>query len=76
VLSTNLTLQWLSNAFGHLMKLPLSYFEKRHTGDVVSLARQNGLVTSSSAPFGGRTGPVNRRQGGACMLVGKSYTCS
>jgi ATP-binding cassette subfamily B protein RaxB len=36
VLSTNLNLQWLSNAFGHLMKLPLSYFEKRHTGDIVS----------------------------------------
>ena len=36
VLSTNLNVQWLSNAFGHLMKLPLSYFEKRHTGDIVS----------------------------------------
>ena len=36
VLSTNLNIQWLGNAFNHLMKLPLPYFEKRHTGDVVS----------------------------------------
>ena len=36
VLSTNLNIQWLGNAFSHLMKLPLPYFEKRHTGDVVS----------------------------------------
>ncbi|MEX5745680.1 peptidase domain-containing ABC transporter [Massilia sp. X63] len=36
VLSTSLNLQWLGNAFGHLLKLPLPYFEKRHTGDVVS----------------------------------------
>lgn len=36
VLSTNLNIQWLGNAFTHLLKLPLTYFEKRHTGDVVS----------------------------------------
>lgn len=36
VLATNLNLQWLGNAFAHLMKLPLEYFEKRHSGDVVS----------------------------------------
>lgn len=36
VLATNLNLQWLGNAFAHLMKLPLPYFEKRHTGDIVS----------------------------------------
>lgn len=36
VLATNLNLQWLGNAFNHLMKLPLPYFEKRHTGDIVS----------------------------------------
>ena len=35
-LSTDLNFQWLSNAFSHLMKLPLPYFEKRHTGDIVS----------------------------------------
>lgn len=36
VLSTSLNIQWLGNVFTHLMKLPLPYFEKRHTGDVVS----------------------------------------
>jgi ATP-binding cassette subfamily B protein RaxB len=36
VLSTNLNFQWLGNAFAHLMKLPLPYFENRHTGDIVS----------------------------------------
>jgi ATP-binding cassette subfamily B protein RaxB len=36
VLSTSLNLQWLGNAFAHLLKLPLPYFEKRHTGDIVS----------------------------------------
>lgn len=36
VLATNLNIQWLGNAFSHLMRLPLPYFEKRHTGDIVS----------------------------------------
>ncbi|MBI3712363.1 MAG: peptidase domain-containing ABC transporter [Burkholderiales bacterium] len=36
VLATNLNFQWLGNSFAHLMKLPLPYFEKRHTGDIVS----------------------------------------
>lgn len=36
VLATNLNLQWFGNAFSHLMTLPFSYFEKRHTGDIVS----------------------------------------
>lgn len=36
ILSTNLNFQWFGNAFTHLMKLPLPYFENRHTGDIVS----------------------------------------
>lgn len=36
VLSTTLNVQWLSNVFQHLLKLPVSWFEKRHLGDVVS----------------------------------------
>jgi ATP-binding cassette subfamily B protein RaxB len=36
VLSVSLNFQWLSNVFGHLVRLPLDYFEKRHTGDIVS----------------------------------------
>ena len=36
VLSVSLNFQWLSNVFSHLVRLPLDYFEKRHTGDIVS----------------------------------------
>jgi len=35
-LSSTLNLQWLGNVFAHLMHLPVSWFEKRHTGDVMS----------------------------------------
>jgi ATP-binding cassette subfamily B protein RaxB len=35
-LSATLNVQWASNLFGHLMRLPLEWFEKRHVGDVVS----------------------------------------
>lgn len=49
-LTTDLNFQWLGNTFSHLLRLPLSYFEKRHTGDVVSRfwsiqAIQNSLTT-------------------------------
>jgi ATP-binding cassette subfamily B protein RaxB len=36
VLATDLNFQWLGNAFAHLMKLPIEYFEKRHLGDILS----------------------------------------
>jgi len=42
-LSTTLNLQWLANVFSHLLGLPVSYFEKRHLGDVVS---RFGAVTT------------------------------
>ena len=35
-LSATLNLQWLANVFAHLMRLPVGWFEKRHTGDVMS----------------------------------------
>ncbi|WP_434631346.1 peptidase domain-containing ABC transporter [Chromobacterium sp. CV08] len=35
-LATSLNFQWLGNAFAHLMRLPLPWFEKRHLGDIVS----------------------------------------
>jgi ATP-binding cassette, subfamily B, bacterial CvaB/MchF/RaxB len=35
-LSTNLNFQWLGNAFVHLLRLPVLYFEKRHLGDIAS----------------------------------------
>ncbi|MEJ2591072.1 MAG: peptidase domain-containing ABC transporter [Candidatus Thiodiazotropha sp.] len=36
VLGTHMNLQWASNVFSHLIRLPISYFEKRHLGDVIS----------------------------------------
>jgi ATP-binding cassette subfamily B protein RaxB len=35
-LSSRLGLQWMGSVFSHLLKLPLDFFERRHTGDVVS----------------------------------------
>ena len=35
-LSTHLSVQWSAKVFTHLLKLPVSWFEKRHLGDVVS----------------------------------------
>ncbi len=35
-LSATLNLQWLGNVFAHLMRLPVNWFEKRHTGDIMS----------------------------------------
>jgi ATP-binding cassette subfamily B protein RaxB len=35
-MSTTLNLQWRSNVFSHLIRLPVQYFEKRHLGDIVS----------------------------------------
>ena len=50
-LGTTLNLQWLANVFSHLLRLPVSWFEKRHLGDVVSRfgavgAIQRTLTTS------------------------------
>ena len=36
VLGTQLNIQLITNLFRHLLKLPLSFFEKRHLGDIVS----------------------------------------
>ena len=35
-LGTRMNLQWSSNVFSHLVRLPISYFEKRHLGDIIS----------------------------------------
>ncbi len=35
-LSTTLNLQWLGNVFAHLLRLPVSWFERRYLGDVWS----------------------------------------
>ena len=36
ILSTSLNYQWLGNVFAHMIRLPLSYFEKRHLADISS----------------------------------------
>jgi ATP-binding cassette subfamily B protein RaxB len=36
VLSGSLNLQWTLNVFAHLLRLPLTWFEKRHMGDIWS----------------------------------------
>ena len=38
VINTSIRVQWRSNVFSHLMKLPIDYFQRRHLGDVVSRA--------------------------------------
>ncbi|WP_225737372.1 peptidase domain-containing ABC transporter [Dyella acidiphila] len=35
-LGASLGVQWASNLFAHLLRLPLDWYEKRHIGDVVS----------------------------------------
>lgn len=36
VLGTRMNLQWSTNVFSHLLRLPVSFFEKRNLGDVLS----------------------------------------
>lgn len=36
VLGQTLPLQWASNVFSHLLKLPVAFFEHRHLGDITS----------------------------------------
>lgn len=43
-IGTHLNLQWLSNIFGHLLALPIDYFEKRHLGDVISRFRASNEI--------------------------------
>jgi ATP-binding cassette subfamily B protein RaxB len=52
LIGSSLTLQWKVSLFDQLMRLPLSFFEKRHVGDVVSRfgsldAVQRTLTTSA-----------------------------
>jgi ATP-binding cassette, subfamily B, bacterial CvaB/MchF/RaxB len=36
VLGQTLSLQWVGNVFGHLVRLPVAWFEQRHLGDISS----------------------------------------
>ncbi len=44
VLGQSLSLQWASNVFAHMVRLPVEYFEKRHLGDVVSRFGSVGAI--------------------------------
>ncbi|SEL11362.1 ATP-binding cassette, subfamily B, RaxB [Pseudoxanthomonas sp. GM95] len=35
-IGVNISSQWITNIFGHLMRLPLEFFERRYLGDVLS----------------------------------------
>ncbi|MTV36646.1 peptidase domain-containing ABC transporter [Duganella radicis] len=35
-ISTTFNLQWMSNVMGHLLHLPIDFFEKRHLGDILN----------------------------------------
>jgi ATP-binding cassette, subfamily B, bacterial CvaB/MchF/RaxB len=35
-MSTIFGIQWRTNVFGHLLRLPVQYFQKRHLGDITS----------------------------------------
>jgi ATP-binding cassette, subfamily B, bacterial CvaB/MchF/RaxB len=41
-MNTAINVQWQSNVFTHLLRLPLEYFQKRHLGDIVS---RTGSIT-------------------------------
>ncbi|WP_245419946.1 peptidase domain-containing ABC transporter [Phyllobacterium salinisoli] len=47
IMGTSLSLQWTTALFDHLLRLPLSYFEKRHIGDVVSRFGSLGSIQSA-----------------------------
>lgn len=44
IMSTRLSVQWTTALYDHLLRLPLSYFEMRHMGDVVSRFGSLGAV--------------------------------
>lgn len=51
-LSTTWSVQWSTNIFTHLLKLPLAYFEKRHLGDIVSRFQSSATIqTTLTAAF-------------------------
>eukprot|EP01041_Mallomonas_annulata_P013467 gene13467-28535_t len=46
-----LSFQWGSRIFNHLLKLPVSYFEKRNVGDVISRFGSLGVIQSTLTNF-------------------------
>jgi ATP-binding cassette subfamily B protein RaxB len=44
MLGQTLSLQWVGNLFSHLVKLPVSWFEQRHLGDITSRFGSVGAI--------------------------------
>lgn len=44
ILSTQFQLQWASRLIGHLLRLPMQWFEARHTGDIISRFQSMGTI--------------------------------
>jgi len=47
VINTSIGLQWKANVFAHMTRLPLSYFQNRHLGDIVSRASSVDQIQST-----------------------------
>ena len=51
-LSTSVHVQWVTNLFTHLMRLPATYFESRHMGDILSrFGSTNTIRTTLTTSF-------------------------
>jgi ATP-binding cassette subfamily B protein RaxB len=44
VLGQTVALQWMTNVFAHLVRLPLRYFEQRHAGDISARFASVGAI--------------------------------
>lgn len=52
VINTSVGLQWKANVFAHMTRLPLSYFQNRHLGDIVSRAGSvNDIQSTLTSAF-------------------------
>ncbi len=49
-LTTQLMVQWLSNTFSHLLRLPVAYFEVRNPADIVSRFESISAVRRAFSP--------------------------
>lgn len=56
ILSTKLNVQWISNVFSHLLRLPIEWFDRRHIGDISSRFESvyaiQGMVTTRTIEVG------------------------
>lgn len=56
IMSATLNIQWISNIFSHLIRLPIPWFDKRHMGDICSRFEAihpiQGMVTTRSIEVG------------------------